>query len=56
MEDPTVLAKREAGRTWCEHATRYSQQHGGKAWRYLLIPDSAIAENKTLPGLASRYA
>jgi type III restriction enzyme len=29
--------------------------HGGKPWRYLLIPHDEIAENKTLAGLAARF-
>ncbi len=28
---------------------------GGKAWRYVLMPHDAIAENATLSGLATRY-
>ncbi|WP_155834705.1 hypothetical protein [Leptolyngbya sp. PCC 6406] len=40
---------------WCQHASDYMQQHGGKLWRYVLIPHDAIAENMTLTGLANRY-
>jgi type III restriction enzyme len=55
MDDPVVLAKRDAGAKWCEHASTYATQHGGKPWRYLLIPHDVVAENMTLSGLAKTY-
>jgi type III restriction enzyme len=56
MADPQVLAKKEAAVTWCQQASDYMQQHGGKPWVYVLIPHDAIAENMTLRGLVDRYA
>ena len=50
-----VVAKKTAAVEWCKYATEHSIQHGGKKWRYLLIPHDAIAANMTLAGLASRY-
>lgn len=50
-DDAVVAAKREAALKWCEHATAYSQQHGGKPWKYALIPHEMVAENMTLKGL-----
>ncbi len=55
MTDPQVLAKKEVAVKWCQQATDYMQPHGGKPWRYVLIPHDAIAENMTLPGLCQRY-
>lgn len=46
-----VLAKKDAGIKWCEHATAYASQHGGKPWKYVLIPHDIVAENMTLTGL-----
>jgi type III restriction enzyme len=51
INDPVVQAKRDAGVKWCEHATAYATQHGGKPWKYLLIPHDLVAENMTLAGL-----
>lgn len=31
-------------------------RHGGKPWRYLLMPHDAVQVNATLSGLASRFA
>ncbi len=55
MTDPQVLAKKEVAVKWCQQASDYMQQHGGKPWRYVLIPHDAIAENMTLKGLYERY-
>jgi type III restriction enzyme len=56
MQNPEVLAKRDAAVEWCKYATTHAQEHGGKKWQYLLIPHDAIAGNMTLKGLASRFA
>ncbi len=56
MADPEVLAKRDAAVQWCRHASAHAARHGGKPWRYVLIPHDAVAENMTLAGLAAQYA
>ena len=55
MQDPVVLAKARAAATWCKHASGHEKDNGGKAWRYLLIPHDAIADNMTIDGLAKTY-
>ncbi|MDE0405406.1 MAG: hypothetical protein OXI53_08860 [Nitrospira sp.] len=55
MKEEDVLAKAKAAVAWCEHATVHEKAHGGKFWSYLLIPDDAIAENKTLQALAGVF-
>ncbi|MFO1422106.1 MAG: DEAD/DEAH box helicase family protein [Candidatus Competibacteraceae bacterium] len=55
MEDPIVRAKQESALQWCANASNHSAIHGGKPWRYLLIPHDQIAENHTLAGLAMRF-
>ena len=55
MEDPVVLAKQESALQWCANASNHAASHGGKPWRYLLIPHDAIAENHTLAGFAARF-
>lgn len=55
MNDPEVRAKADAASTWCGHATAHELAHGGKSWTYLLVPHDAVAENKTLAGLAAAY-
>lgn len=55
VTDPLVLAKANAASQWCRHATDYELQHGGKPWRYLLIPHDFIAANSSLDGLIERF-
>ena len=56
MQDPVVLAKRDVAVTWCENASNYSVQHGGKPWKYVLIPHDKIADNYSLTGIVSNIA
>lgn len=51
LEDPEVLAKRDAALAWCQHASLHARTYGGKPWRYALIPHDIIAENMSLTGL-----
>jgi len=55
MEDEIVLAKKEAALKWCKNASDYAGANGGKVWRYVLIPHTAIAVNITVKGLAGQY-
>jgi type III restriction enzyme len=55
LEDPVVIAKKEAAIKWCANASDHAANYGGKPWRYLLIPHDEIAENITLAGLAARF-
>ena len=55
MEDPVVLAKKDAALKWCADASDHVAGYGGKAWRYVLIPHDEIADNITLGGLAARF-
>ena len=55
MDDAHVLAKKNAAITWCDHATKYELTHGGKEWKYVLIPDTAILPSVTLKGLVNQY-
>jgi type III restriction enzyme len=51
MDDPDVLAKKEAAVKWCKNATDYATKHGGKPWHYRLIPHDTIAENMSIAHL-----
>jgi type III restriction enzyme len=55
IDDEDVRAKARAAEKWCEYASEHELKHGGKPWRYLLIPDSAITANATLAGLIATY-
>ncbi len=55
IDDPQVLAKKEAAVKWCQYASNHMLKHGGKHWVYVLIPHDAIAQNMTLKGLGDRF-
>ncbi len=55
MTHPDVLAKTEAAVRWCRHASDHAATFNGKAWRYVLIPHDAIAENITLEWLTEQF-
>jgi type III restriction enzyme len=55
LEDPVVIAKKEAAIKWCANASDHAANYGGKPWRYLLVPHDEIAGNITLAGLAARF-
>jgi type III restriction enzyme len=55
LDDADVLAKCATGRQWCERATAFLTQHGGKSWRYVLIPHDSILLNSSLASLVRRF-
>lgn len=55
IDTDEVQAKAGAAIQWFAHASAYSAQHGGKPWRYLLIPHDAVQVNATLGALPSRF-
>ncbi len=55
MDDPEVLAKRDAAVQWCRHASEHARTNRGKPWEYLLVPHDAVASNMTLEGLSQQF-
>jgi type III restriction enzyme len=55
MSDAIVLLKKDVATIWCQKATDFSLQHGGKPWKYVLIPHDKIADNQTLNGINSQF-
>ncbi len=55
VQDADVQAKQDAAVKWCGHATDYSLQHGGKPWRYVLIPHDMVSDNMTLEWLVQQF-
>ncbi len=55
LPSPEVHAKREAAELWCSRASQYAERHGGKPWKYVLIPHDVIAENLSLNALLSQF-
>lgn len=55
VDDDDVRAKTRAAVTWCRGATQHAEGFGGKAWSYLLIPDTAISLSNTLAALSATF-
>ncbi|HJV81330.1 DEAD/DEAH box helicase [Noviherbaspirillum sp.] len=55
IDTAEVQNKAKAAVIWCKQASEYSTKHGGKPWRYLLIPHDVVAPNATLSALGGRY-
>jgi type III restriction enzyme len=55
VTDAVVLAKAEAAKVWCAHATEFTKTTDGKPWRYVLIPDELMEECFSLKGLAQQF-
>ena len=53
IDDKTVQAKKDAAVRWCEIATKFEEEHNGKPWHYLLIPDTMVVLNRTFDKLVT---
>jgi type III restriction enzyme len=53
MQDADVQAKKAAAEKYCKHATEYTSAHGGKPWKYLLIPHHEVSKTVGLNYLIS---
>ncbi len=56
MELDEVQAKARAALRWCGHANDHAAAHGGKRWRYLLVPDTAIQLGRSVKMLSAESA
>lgn len=55
VNDSGVQNKANAAKLWCQYASEHALKNGGKAWKYLLIPDIEVLSNATLDALTSKF-
>ena len=55
LNDSSVQNKANAAKLWCQYASEHALKNGGKAWKYLLIPDIEVLSNATLEALAGKF-
>ncbi len=55
LNDAEVRAKAGVATNWCQYASEYSVNNGGKPWVYLLIPHDEVNESRLLVDF-SRFA
>lgn len=53
LDDHIVQTKKTVAETWCQNASDYNAKHGGKPWKYALIPHDIIADNMSLERLGN---
>lgn len=51
IQDPEVQAKAQAAVKYCNYATEYTAEYGGKPWKYVLIPHDKVAKNNSFKGV-----
>lgn len=56
MESQDVQDKARAAEVYCKNATSFTSQHGGKPWKYVLIPHGVVQVNMSLRRLAEQYS
>lgn len=55
METQDVQDKARAAKEYCKYATSFTTQHGGKPWKYVLIPHGIVQVNMGLGRLLEMY-
>lgn len=53
INDADVIAKKHAAEKYCKHATDYTSQHEGKAWKYVLLPHDQVSRTSSFDYLRS---
>jgi type III restriction enzyme len=48
-----VQAKAQAALKYCNYATEYTAEHGGKPWKYVLIPHDQVSKTNSFKGVVS---
>jgi len=46
-----IQAKAQAAIKYCKYATDYTVEHGGKQWKYVLIPYDLVTKTSSFKGL-----
>lgn len=54
LDDEEVRAKAKAAKLWCEHATKFAEEHGGKPWKYVLIPHDEISSSMSVEAVVKK--
>lgn len=55
IESSEVQEKAQAALQYCQHASEFNAQHGGKPWKYVLIPHNAVMANMGFNTLMKTY-
>jgi len=53
IKDADVQEKAQAALKYCKYATEYTAEHGGKPWKYVLIPHDQVTKTSSFKGVVS---
>ncbi len=53
ITDTEVQEKAAAALKYCNYATEFTNEHGGKKWKYVLIPHNQVTKTSGFKGLVS---
>jgi type III restriction enzyme len=48
-----IQAKAQAAVKYCKYATEYTAEHGGKPWKYAIIPHDQVMKNRSFKAVVS---
>ena len=51
MEQKDVQEKAAAALKYCKYASEYTAEHGGKKWKYVLIPHTQVTKTSSFKGV-----
>lgn len=55
IESPDTQGKAQAALEYCNHATEFTTNNGGKPWKYVLIPHNEVQANMSFENLVKKY-
>ncbi|MFZ2899044.1 MAG: DEAD/DEAH box helicase family protein [Saprospiraceae bacterium] len=55
LDSQDVQDKARAAQEYCRYATEFTARHGGKAWKYVLVPHGVVKVNMGVRELVERY-
>ncbi|PHI21516.1 type III restriction endonuclease subunit R [Lewinellaceae bacterium SD302] len=55
MDAKDVQDKATAAVEYCKYASAHTAKHGGKPWRYVLVPHTAVTLNRSVKGLMGEF-
>lgn len=55
IESQDVQDKSRAAQEYCRYASDFTRKHGGKEWKYVLVPHGVVKVNMGLKTLVSQY-
>ena len=53
IQTTEVQAKAQAALKYCSYATEFTAEHGGKLWKYALIPHDQVTKTSSFKGVVS---